>query len=166
MLSDGLCRCSWSGKPPVKFDYTGNVSRSLWQPIPGTKAHKLKCGSRVEIVLQDTSINIRNTRMVRGNKESKITVIVDDECKGVRTDYKEVFGTRRVIGRTRRNSEDSSMDKSQPPPDRKGGRGRGRKLPGNHNINEQVIEITRGDKDETGSEFAMLVGCGGDEFWK
>jgi len=41
--------------------------------------------------------------MIAGNKESKITVIVDDECKGVRTDYKEVFGTRRVIGRTRRN---------------------------------------------------------------
>ncbi|KAJ6768199.1 LACCASE [Salix koriyanagi] len=25
-------------KPPVKFDYTGNVSRSLYQPVPGTKA--------------------------------------------------------------------------------------------------------------------------------
>ncbi|XP_050210494.1 laccase-12-like [Mercurialis annua] len=43
--------------PPVKFDYTGNnVSRSLFQPVAGTKLYKLKYGSRVQIVLQDTSI--------------------------------------------------------------------------------------------------------------
>ncbi|XP_010534627.1 PREDICTED: laccase-5 [Tarenaya hassleriana] len=42
--------------PPVKFDYTGNVSRSLYQPVKGTKLYKLKFGSRVQIVLQDTSI--------------------------------------------------------------------------------------------------------------
>ncbi|PKI62206.1 hypothetical protein CRG98_017404 [Punica granatum] len=42
--------------PPVQFDYTGNVSRSLWQPIPGTKVYKLKYGSRVQLVLQGTSI--------------------------------------------------------------------------------------------------------------
>lgn len=42
--------------PPIKFDYTGNVSRGLWQPVPGTKLYKLKYGSRVQIVLQDTSI--------------------------------------------------------------------------------------------------------------
>ncbi|KAI4370507.1 hypothetical protein MLD38_018857 [Melastoma candidum] len=42
--------------PPVQFDYTGNVSQSLWQPVPDTKVYKLKFGSKVQIVLQDTSI--------------------------------------------------------------------------------------------------------------
>ncbi|XP_047311688.1 laccase-3-like [Impatiens glandulifera] len=45
--------------PPVpltQFNYTGNVSRALWQPIFGTKLHKMKFGSSVQIVLQDTSI--------------------------------------------------------------------------------------------------------------
>lgn len=42
--------------PPVKFNYTGNVSRGLWQPRPGTKLYKLRFGSRVQIVLQDTAI--------------------------------------------------------------------------------------------------------------
>ncbi|KAE8689626.1 Laccase-5 [Hibiscus syriacus] len=44
------------GAPPLKFDYTGNVSRSLFQPVPGTKLYRLKYGSRVQIVIQDTSI--------------------------------------------------------------------------------------------------------------
>lgn len=52
----GVFTTDFPAKPPVKFDFTGNVSRSLWQPIPGTKAYKLKFGSRVQIVLQDTSI--------------------------------------------------------------------------------------------------------------
>ncbi|GLT80710.1 hypothetical protein SLA2020_521350 [Shorea laevis] len=42
--------------PPIQFNYTGNVSRSLWQPAPGTKLYKLKFGSKVQIVFQDTSI--------------------------------------------------------------------------------------------------------------
>ncbi|XP_062086679.1 laccase-3-like [Humulus lupulus] len=42
--------------PPVQFDYTGNVPRGLWQPSTGTKLYKLKYGSSVQIVLQDTSI--------------------------------------------------------------------------------------------------------------
>ncbi|XP_051131720.1 laccase-3-like [Andrographis paniculata] len=42
--------------PPVVFDYTGNVSRGLWQPKFGTKLYKLKFGSNVQIVLQDTAI--------------------------------------------------------------------------------------------------------------
>lgn len=42
--------------PPVTFDYTGNVSRGLWQPRFGTKLYKLKFGSNVQIVLQDTAI--------------------------------------------------------------------------------------------------------------
>ncbi|KAI4305387.1 hypothetical protein L6164_028757 [Bauhinia variegata] len=42
--------------PPVQFNYTGNVPRGLWTPSPGTKLYKLKYGSRVQIVLQDTSI--------------------------------------------------------------------------------------------------------------
>ncbi|KAE8686339.1 Laccase-3 [Hibiscus syriacus] len=44
------------GTPPVIFDYTVNVSQSLFQPVPGTKLYKLKYGSRVQIVTQDTSI--------------------------------------------------------------------------------------------------------------
>ncbi|KAK3022288.1 hypothetical protein RJ639_045395 [Escallonia herrerae] len=42
--------------PPRQFDYTGNVSRALWQPIFKTKLYKLKYGSKVQIVLQDTAI--------------------------------------------------------------------------------------------------------------
>lgn len=42
--------------PQVQFDYTGNVSRGLWTPSRGTKLYKLKYGSSVQIVLQDTSI--------------------------------------------------------------------------------------------------------------
>lgn len=42
--------------PPVKFDYTGDVSRSLWKPIRGTKLYKLKYGARVQLVQQGTSI--------------------------------------------------------------------------------------------------------------
>lgn len=52
----GVFTSDFPATPPVKFDYTGNVSRSLWQPIPGTRGYKLKYGSRVQIVLQDTSI--------------------------------------------------------------------------------------------------------------
>lgn len=42
--------------PPVQFDYTGNVSRALWTPVPATKVYKLKYGSTVQVVLQGTSI--------------------------------------------------------------------------------------------------------------
>ncbi|KAF5193463.1 Laccase-12 [Thalictrum thalictroides] len=42
--------------PPTKFDFTGNVSRALWTPVPGTKVYKLKYGSKVQVVLQGTSI--------------------------------------------------------------------------------------------------------------
>lgn len=42
--------------PPLTFDYTGNVSRSLWQPSTGTKVYKLKYGARVQLVLQGTNI--------------------------------------------------------------------------------------------------------------
>ncbi|OAY46327.1 laccase-5 [Manihot esculenta] len=52
----GVFTTDFPATPPVKFDYTGNVSRSLWQPATGTKLYKLKYGSRVQIVLQDTSI--------------------------------------------------------------------------------------------------------------
>ncbi|MBA0776099.1 hypothetical protein Gotri_011153, partial [Gossypium trilobum] len=47
---------NFPGTPPVKFDYTGNVSRTLFQPITGTKLYKLKFGSRLQVVLQGTSI--------------------------------------------------------------------------------------------------------------
>ncbi|TKY56532.1 Laccase-3 protein [Spatholobus suberectus] len=42
--------------PPLQFNYTGNVPRGLWTPSRGTKLYKLKYGSNVQIVLQDTSI--------------------------------------------------------------------------------------------------------------
>ncbi|XP_021846105.2 laccase-3 [Spinacia oleracea] len=42
--------------PPVQFDYTGNVSRGLWTPVPGTKVYRLKFGSHVQIILQNTNI--------------------------------------------------------------------------------------------------------------
>lgn len=42
--------------PPIPFNYTGNVSRGLWQPVKATKLYKLKYGSRVQLVFQDTSI--------------------------------------------------------------------------------------------------------------
>ncbi|KAI3735019.1 hypothetical protein L6452_14505 [Arctium lappa] len=52
----GVFTTDFPAKPPVKFDYTGNVSRSLWQPTRGTKVYRLKYGSRVQIVLQGTNI--------------------------------------------------------------------------------------------------------------
>ncbi|KAL2526680.1 Laccase-12 [Abeliophyllum distichum] len=52
----GVFTNDFPASPPVKFDYTGNVSRSLWQPTPGTKVYKLKYGARVQLVLQGTSI--------------------------------------------------------------------------------------------------------------
>ncbi|CAA2986595.1 laccase-3-like [Olea europaea subsp. europaea] len=52
----GIFTTDFPPVPPVKFDYTGNVSRALWQPTSGTKLYKLKFGSNVQIVLQDTAI--------------------------------------------------------------------------------------------------------------
>ncbi|XP_010535350.1 PREDICTED: laccase-13 [Tarenaya hassleriana] len=52
----GVFTMDFPAVPPLKFDYTGNVSRGLWQPVRGTKAYKLKYKSKVQIVLQDTSI--------------------------------------------------------------------------------------------------------------
>ncbi|CAN6335346.1 unnamed protein product [Urochloa humidicola] len=43
--------------PPLQFDYTAqNVSRALWQPVPGTKVYTLKYGAAVQVVLQGTNI--------------------------------------------------------------------------------------------------------------
>ncbi|XP_038723917.1 laccase-5-like [Tripterygium wilfordii] len=52
----GVFTSDFPANPQVTFDYTGNVSQSLWQPIRGTKLYRLKFGSRVQIVLQGTSI--------------------------------------------------------------------------------------------------------------
>ncbi|KAF8068487.1 hypothetical protein N665_1148s0004 [Sinapis alba] len=52
----GIFTTDFPPVPPVQFDYTGNVSRGLWQPVKGTKAYKLKYKANVQIVLQDTSI--------------------------------------------------------------------------------------------------------------
>ncbi|XP_030540451.1 laccase-12-like [Rhodamnia argentea] len=52
----GVFTTDFPAVPPVQFDYTGNVSQSLWQPVPGTKVYKLEYGSNVQLVLQDTSI--------------------------------------------------------------------------------------------------------------
>ncbi|CAN4101082.1 unnamed protein product [Withania somnifera] len=52
----GIYTLDFPPVPPVQFDYTGNVTRGLWQPRFGTKLYKLKFGSTVQIVLQDTAI--------------------------------------------------------------------------------------------------------------
>ncbi|XP_051143331.1 laccase-12-like [Andrographis paniculata] len=52
----GVFTRDFPGKPPVRFDYTGNVSRALWQPVPGTKVYPLRFGDTVQVVLQGTSI--------------------------------------------------------------------------------------------------------------
>lgn len=52
----GVFTTDFPANPPVRFDYTGNVSRSLWQPVPGTKLYKLRYGETVQLVLQGTSI--------------------------------------------------------------------------------------------------------------
>ncbi|CAO2825742.1 unnamed protein product [Amaranthus hypochondriacus] len=52
----GVFSIDFPAQPPVQFDYTGNVSRALWQPQSGTRLYKLKYGSRVQIVIQGTSI--------------------------------------------------------------------------------------------------------------
>ncbi|KAK6135768.1 hypothetical protein DH2020_030463 [Rehmannia glutinosa] len=52
----GVFTTDFPANPPVQFDYTGNVSRSLWQPIRGTKLYTLKYGETVQLVLQGTSI--------------------------------------------------------------------------------------------------------------
>ncbi|KAL3518168.1 hypothetical protein ACH5RR_020757 [Cinchona calisaya] len=52
----GIFTTDFPPVPPVQFNYTGNVPRSLWQPRFATKLYKLKFGSTVQIVLQDTGI--------------------------------------------------------------------------------------------------------------
>ncbi|THU51930.1 hypothetical protein C4D60_Mb06t36260 [Musa balbisiana] len=53
----GVFTTDFPAVPPVQFDYTSqNISRSLWQPIAGTKVYKLKYGSVVQLVLQGTNI--------------------------------------------------------------------------------------------------------------
>lgn len=52
----GVFTTDFPARPPRQFDYTGNVSRSLWQPVKGTKVYKLKYGEAVQVVLQGTSI--------------------------------------------------------------------------------------------------------------
>ncbi|KAL1806209.1 hypothetical protein ACET3Z_029277 [Daucus carota] len=52
----GVFTTDFPAAPPVEFDYTGNVSSSLWQPTRGTKVYRLEYGSKVQVVLQGTSI--------------------------------------------------------------------------------------------------------------
>ncbi|KVI07031.1 Cupredoxin [Cynara cardunculus var. scolymus] len=52
----GVFTADFPAKPPVTFDYTGNISTSLWQPISRTTVYKLKYGANVQIVLQGTGI--------------------------------------------------------------------------------------------------------------
>ncbi|KAI4302440.1 hypothetical protein MLD38_038185 [Melastoma candidum] len=52
----GVFTADFPANPPTQFDYTGNVPRSLWQPVPGTKTYKVKFGSSVQLVLQGTNI--------------------------------------------------------------------------------------------------------------
>ncbi|KAL3653438.1 high-affinity glucose transporter [Castilleja foliolosa] len=52
----GVFTSDFPANPPVRFDYTGNVSRSLWQPSKGTKLYKLRYGETVQLVLQGMNI--------------------------------------------------------------------------------------------------------------
>ncbi|KAL1542920.1 Laccase-5 [Salvia divinorum] len=52
----GVFTTDFPARPARQFDYTGNVSRSLWQPSRGTKVYRLKYGETVQVVLQGTSI--------------------------------------------------------------------------------------------------------------
>lgn len=52
----GIFTTDFPPVPPLQFNYTGNVPRALWQPTFGTKLYKVKFGSYVQIVLQDTGI--------------------------------------------------------------------------------------------------------------
>lgn len=52
----GVFTTDFPASPPLRFDYTGNVSQALWSPVRATKVYKLKYGSKVEVVLQGTSI--------------------------------------------------------------------------------------------------------------
>ncbi|GMH12335.1 hypothetical protein Nepgr_014176 [Nepenthes gracilis] len=52
----GIFTTDFPAVPPLEFNYTGNVSRGLWQPVPGTKVYKMKFGSRVQLIFQGTSI--------------------------------------------------------------------------------------------------------------
>jgi laccase len=55
--ANGVFTTDFPANPLVQFDYTAqNVSRSLWQPVRGTKLYKLKYGSVVQVVLQGTNI--------------------------------------------------------------------------------------------------------------
>ncbi|RLM69078.1 laccase-23-like [Panicum miliaceum] len=53
----GVFSADFPSTPPVQFDYTAqNVSRALWQPVPGTKVYRLRYGAAVQVVLQGTNI--------------------------------------------------------------------------------------------------------------
>nr|CAB3462820.1 unnamed protein product [Digitaria exilis] len=55
--ADEVFTDDFPANPPVQFDYTAqNVSRALWQPVPGTKVYRLKYGAAVQVVLQGTNI--------------------------------------------------------------------------------------------------------------
>ncbi|XP_020578875.1 laccase-3-like [Phalaenopsis equestris] len=53
----GVFTTDFPATPPVKFDYTGNVSPNLYQPVRATKLYPLKYGSVVQIVMQGTNIS-------------------------------------------------------------------------------------------------------------
>ncbi|GLJ29357.1 hypothetical protein SUGI_0578940 [Cryptomeria japonica] len=53
---DGVYTTDFPNNPPVVFNYTGNVSRSLWEPELGVRVKALKYNSRVQIVFQNTGI--------------------------------------------------------------------------------------------------------------
>ena len=52
----GVFTADFPPVPPVPFNYSGNVPRGLWTPSPRTKLLKLKYGTKVQLIFQDTSI--------------------------------------------------------------------------------------------------------------
>ncbi|KAK8939544.1 Laccase-3 [Platanthera guangdongensis] len=52
----GVFTSDFPAAPPIQFDYTGKVRRSLWHPVKATKLFQVKYGSVVQVVLQGTNI--------------------------------------------------------------------------------------------------------------
>ncbi|PHU18348.1 Laccase-12 [Capsicum chinense] len=71
----GVFSTDFPTTPSVKFDYTGNVSRSLWQPIRGTKLYKLKADT-AKFNLVDPPL--RNTASVPVNGWAVIRFVPDN----------------------------------------------------------------------------------------
>ncbi|XP_057836596.2 laccase-3-like [Cryptomeria japonica] len=53
---DDVYTTDFPSHPPVVFDYTGDVDKTLWAPISGTKVKVIEYNATVQIVFQGTNI--------------------------------------------------------------------------------------------------------------